>query len=78
MEYFILINYSYLFCGFIIGSFGLIGNTLVIVSILKSKELRKNPAVLLCLNLSICDFISSLLLNTFEKLCKYFLLNSII
>lgn len=45
--------------------FGFLGNTLIIGSILMSKELRTNSTCLLCLNLAIADFSITCFVNGF-------------
>jgi hypothetical protein len=67
----ILSVYSfYLIIGILASVIGLIGNFMVMISILASKELRNNSSCILCLNIAFSDFLMSFIVNGFGKIGK--------
>jgi hypothetical protein len=61
--------YSFYFViGILVSIVGLIGNLLVMISILASKELRKNPTCILCFNIALSDLLMSIFVNGFGKI----------
>ena len=64
-------TYSFYFLiGILVSILGIIGNLLVMISILASKELRTNPTCILCFNIAISDFLMSIFVNGFGKVGK--------
>ena len=60
----------YLLIGIVFSIIGSIGNILVMICILASKELRTNPTCILCFNIAISDFLMSIFVNGFGKVGK--------
>ncbi len=57
----------YLIIAIITSIVGTIGNLMLIICILASKELRTNSTCILCLNIAFSDFLMSIFVNGFGK-----------
>ena len=63
--------YSFYFViGLLVTIVGVVGNLMVMLSIIKSKELRKNSTCILCFNIALSDFLMSIFVNGFGKIGK--------
>ena len=62
----------YLIIAIITSIVGTIGNLMLIICILASKELRTNSTCILCLNIAFSDFLMSIFVNGFGKFGNYF------
>jgi hypothetical protein len=65
------VYYSFIFViGLLFSIVGVVGNMMIMISILASNELRTNPTCILCFNIALSDFLMSIFVNGFGKLGK--------
>ena len=65
-------SYSFYFViAILVSIVGIFGNLMVMLSIVTSKELRKNSTCILCFNIALSDFLMSIFVNGFGKIGKY-------